>query len=66
MKNKKPFIMPPRHFSNAMNDLFPNFDYTNWKDSPEFKLWQAGRKSAFDELKDKASLAIRNIEEGRV
>lgn len=54
--NQKPFTLPPREFGNAMNTIFPNFDFSNWEASQEFKLWNAGRESAALEMKDRADL----------
>jgi hypothetical protein len=44
LKNK--FIkLPPAQFSNAMNVLYENWDFTNWPNSKEWRLFNAGRET---------------------
>ena len=49
---KKQLKLPPREFSNLMNDVCPCFDFTNWQLSPEWKIFKAGYKFGIDEVKD--------------
>lgn len=52
---KKPFVMPPTAFSNAICNAYPTnpsrkrkFSLLKWQDSPEWKLFNAGMAAAMD------------------
>ena len=51
------FSLPPVAFSNAMNDIYgsTHFDFTNWQDSKEWRLFCAGRASAAAYLANEAN-----------
>jgi len=34
--------LPPSDFSNAMNDIDPKFDFSNWRKSKEWKIFVKG------------------------
>lgn len=46
--------LPPAAFSNAMNDIKPGFDFTNWHKTPEWKVFVAGYNMGTTDLMDKA------------
>lgn len=39
------FKLPPTEFSNAINFIYKDFDFTNWVESNEWRLFNAGRES---------------------
>lgn len=62
MKRKKrkgkedgPVLLPPTAFSNAMNNLWPDFDFRCWPDSREWRLFNAGRAAAAEHLAAEAN-----------
>ena len=44
------FKLPPHAFSDAINNLCPKYDFTNWETSVEWKLFNAGKAEAFSEI----------------
>lgn len=42
----KAYDLPPSEFSNAMNKIKPDFDFRNWRQSPEWRICVAGYNSA--------------------
>lgn len=41
--------LPPAAFSNAMNNIKPGFDFTNWRKSREWKIFVAGHNNGIQE-----------------
>ena len=39
-------LLPPSEFSNIINEVKPEFDFSKWQDSPEWAIFNAGRKEA--------------------
>lgn len=48
MKKTKVFTMPPVEFSNALSWIYGSFDFTDWENSKEWRLFNAGRAAALD------------------
>ena len=51
MKKTKKYTLPPMEFSNAINFIYKpsegyTFDFTDWENSKEWRLFNAGRESA--------------------
>ena len=46
--------LPPAAFSNAINNSFDGYDFRNWERSPEWRIFEAGMKTAADMIGDKA------------
>ena len=44
--------LPPPAFINKINDLIPNFDFTDWRNSREWKIFMAGQNYALDRVED--------------
>lgn len=42
--------MPPTAFSNFINSIYPGFDFIDWENSKEWKLFNAGMASAAENL----------------
>jgi hypothetical protein len=38
--------LPPAEFSNVINSVKPGFDFFKWETSPEWAIFNAGRKDA--------------------
>lgn len=47
------FDPPPSAFSNKINDLSPDFDFSNWRESGEWKMFVAGYNEAVRVANDK-------------
>jgi hypothetical protein len=60
-----PIKLPPSYFTNAMHELFPGFDYSDWENSPQWGLWNAGRESACRDLEQDARTAAAPAREVR-
>ena len=45
LKNKKFIELPPAQFSNAINVLYENWDFSDWPNSKEWRLFNAGRET---------------------
>jgi hypothetical protein len=45
-KTKPEIELPPAAFSNVMNDTTPGFNYRNWRQSREWKIFVAGYNNA--------------------
>lgn len=45
--------LPPRVFSNLMNDIDPDFDYRFWKLSNEWRIFKAGKLHGLADAIDK-------------
>ena len=43
--------LPPAEFSNLMNDLYDNPDFTNWQKSTFWKIFKAGYKYGIEDIK---------------
>jgi hypothetical protein len=44
MKNTQ-FKLPPAEFSNAMNFICKGFDFSDWENSKEWRIFNAGREA---------------------
>jgi len=53
--------LPPAEFSNAMHDLYPTFDYTEWSKSKEWRLFNAGRAAMARDLSDEAAIRHKHM-----
>lgn len=42
MKKQKNFKLPPAEFTNAMNCLYEEWDFSEWESSKEWRLFNAG------------------------
>lgn len=42
--------LPPSAFSNAVNSAHPKFNFQNWRQSPEWKIWVAGRNDGMNHI----------------
>ena len=54
-KKKVTYTLPPMAFSNAMNSIYLGYDFTDWPNSKEWKLFNAGRASAASDLSMEAA-----------
>lgn len=50
--------LPPSDFSNVLIDVKPGCDLTNWKDSPEWAIFNAGIAYAMSNIKWQADNAV--------
>lgn len=42
-----PLTLPLPDFSNAINRIYPGYNFQDWQTKPEWKLWCAAYHSAF-------------------
>ena len=49
------YELPPSVFINHINNILPDFDYTSWRTSNEWKTFIAGYNSACDAMRDNAT-----------
>jgi hypothetical protein len=64
--DKKLTCMPPTAFSNAINSIYPGFDFIDWENSREWKLFNAGMAyAAGDILCEARSLQDNSIKIAR-
>jgi len=47
---KKDVKLPPTEYSNAMNLIYRDWDFSDWEQSKEWRLWNAGRASALHDV----------------
>lgn len=52
--------LPPYAFSNLMNSVNPKFDYTNWRKSPEWRIFVAGYNAALEGIRSTA-VTMKNL-----
>jgi hypothetical protein len=58
-KLPKDFELPPPSFSNAMNDIYKDWDCRNWKGSKEWRLFNAGKEAAALDIVSDANAIVR-------
>ncbi len=51
--------IPPAEFINFVNDAIPNFDYSDWENSIEWKLWKNGYNSAVKKIKESVEYSFK-------
>lgn len=54
--------LPPSEFSNAMNNIKPDFDFRNWRQSPEWRIFIAGYNGA---VRDASNVVLGNLNMGQ-
>jgi RNA recognition motif-containing protein len=53
--------LPPTEFSNAINFIYKDFDFTNWEESKEWRLFNAGRESEALKISAYAKLEVSDL-----
>jgi len=53
--------LPPIEFSNAINFIYKDFDFTNWEKSKEWRLFNAGREAAALKILEYAKLEANDL-----
>lgn len=53
--------LPSPAFSNAMNDINPNFDFRHWWKSPEWKLYLIGYRQGCEAVRDSIEERLSSV-----
>ena len=61
--NDNKFKLPPMQFSNAINDLIPDFNFQTWENSIEWKIFNAGASQAAEELQSNINSLQKKYQE---
>ena len=61
----KQLTLPPITFSNAMNSIYDDWDFTNWQESKEWKLFNAGKAAAARDIMYEAQLVAEESDKRR-